>query len=179
MIAVRSGLTFAARQAAEQTIQARLIELLATRPPGALAFCPAIRGECDIAPAALSLQQRGWQLAMPVVERRQAPMVFRPWWPDMPMRVDPHGLPVPDTTLIIHPDVVLVPLVAFDAACHRLGYGGGYFDRTLSVLAPRPWMIGVAFALQRVASIAPQAHDRPLDRVITEKDDCNCAADAR
>ena len=66
------------------------------------------------------------------------------------------------------PNIILLPLVAFDRQGFRLGYGGGYFDRTLAALVPRPLAIGVGFELARVADIRPQAHDLPLDAVVTE-----------
>lgn len=172
MIAVRTGLTLAKRQICEAAIQQRLLAFFSQHQPGCLAWCPAIRGECDVQPAILLLAERGWQLSMPVVEARAAPMIFRPWQPDMAMRSDPHGIPIPDTDAIARPDWILAPVVAFDQAGFRLGYGGGYFDRTLASLQPPPIVLGIAFELQRVATLWPQAHDWPLDGVITEREAC-------
>ena len=84
------------------------------------------------------------------------------------MSVDRHGIPIPADGATLIPDVVLLPLVAFDARGFRLGYGGGYFYRTLAGLAPRPFSIGVGFEVARVDSIQPQEHDIPLDAVVTE-----------
>lgn len=172
LIAVRMGLSLAERQAWEAAIQERLLAFFATRRPGTLAWCPAVRGECDVAPAIVRLAERGWSLCMPVVEARAQPMVFRPWQPGIEMRSDPHGIPIPDTTARTQPDWILAPLVAFDEAGYRLGYGGGYFDRTLAQLTPPPIVLGLAFELQRVATVWPQAHDWPLDGVITERETC-------
>jgi 5,10-methenyltetrahydrofolate synthetase len=86
----------------------------------------------------------------------------------MPMTIDPHGIPVPDTTASVQPDIVLLPLLAFDAAGYRLGYGGGYFDRTLANAMPRPLAVGVGFDLNAVATTWPGQHDIPLDVVVTE-----------
>jgi 5,10-methenyltetrahydrofolate synthetase len=117
---------------------------------------------------------------MPVVVIPAAPMIFRAWTPATPMTTDRHGIPVPvdipaDPTTgdaviepNIAPDILLLPLVAFDAAGYRLGYGGGYFDRTLAARVPRPRAIGVGFELARVPDIRPQAHDLPLDAIVTE-----------
>jgi 5,10-methenyltetrahydrofolate synthetase len=106
---------------------------------------------------------------MPVVETLAAPMVFRPWTPEAAMGVDPYGIPVPaGTSVSPPPDFLLLPLVAFDDAGYRLGYGGGYFDRTLAVLSPRPVVCGVGFELARTADVRPQAHDVPMDLVVTE-----------
>ena len=82
------------------------------------------------------------------------------WVPDL--------IPVPATAAGPTPDVLLLPLVAFDAAGYRLGYGGGYFDRTLAAMHPRPLTIGVGFDLCAVADIRPERHDIPLDLIVTE-----------
>jgi 5,10-methenyltetrahydrofolate synthetase len=95
-------------------------------------------------------------------------MIFRRWTPDTEMALDRHGIPIPATGEELRPDVVLLPLVAFDPQGFRLGYGGGYFDRTLAAMVPRPLAIGVGFELGRVADIRPQAHDIPLDATLTE-----------
>jgi 5,10-methenyltetrahydrofolate synthetase len=84
------------------------------------------------------------------------------------MSEDRHGIPIPGGGPAIDPDIVLLPLVAFDTAGYRLGYGGGYFDRTLAARVPRPLAIGVGFELGRVADIRPQGHDVRLDAVVTE-----------
>jgi 5-formyltetrahydrofolate cyclo-ligase len=127
-----------------------------------------IRAEADCRPLVEHLIALGWQAAMPVVIRLDAPMEFRDWWPAAPMTADPHGIPVPATRVSAHPDVMLLPLVAFDEAGYRLGYGGGYFDRTLAAMKPRPMTIGVGFDLAAVKDIHPQRHDIPLDLIVTE-----------
>lgn len=105
---------------------------------------------------------------MPAVVGTDAPMTFRAWTADSAMIMDRHGIPIPADDAVLIPDVVLLPLVAFDARGFRLGYGGGYFDRTLAAIVPRPLAVGVGFELARVDSIHPQAHDIPLDAVVTE-----------
>lgn len=84
------------------------------------------------------------------------------------MIADRFGIPVPAYGDFVVPDVLLLPLNAFDDAGYRLGYGGGYFDRTLASIVPRPLAIGVGFTIGRVASIAPQPHDQRLDLIVTE-----------
>ncbi|MBK8760262.1 MAG: 5-formyltetrahydrofolate cyclo-ligase [Sulfuritalea sp.] len=133
-----------------------------------LAFCAPVRGEFDARPLVGELLARGWRAAMPVVVETGAPMIFRAWTPDCAMDTDRHDIPIPRNGPEIDPDIVLLPLVAFDAAGYRLGYGGGYFDRTLAARAPRPRAIGVGFELARVADIRPQPHDIRLDAVVTE-----------
>lgn len=168
-IAARAALTPAEHARLNRLVEGHLASELAPHCPGVLAFCWPIRNEFDARPLAASLLAAGWRAAMPTVVERNAPMVFRPWTPEGAMTQDPYGIPVPDSTAIAPPpDVVLLPLVAFDGQGFRLGYGGGYFDRTLAALVPRPLTLGVGFELARVADIHPEAHDIPLDRIVTE-----------
>jgi 5-formyltetrahydrofolate cyclo-ligase len=133
-----------------------------------LAFCAPVRGEFDARPLVGELLARGWRAAMPVVVEAGAPMVFRAWTRDCAMAADRHGIPIPREGPQVDPDIVLLPLLAFDPAGYRLGYGGGYFDRTLAARTPRPRAIGVGFELGRVPDIRPQPHDIRLDAVVTE-----------
>ena len=119
-------------------------------------------------PALLGLARRGAVPALPVVVKRAAPLAFRPWTPDTPLTPDRYGIPTPTTGDWVIPQVLLLPVNGVDAQGYRLGYGGGYFDRTLAALAPRPLAIGVGFEQARVADIHPEAHDMPLDALVTE-----------
>lgn len=168
MIAARQAMPAAAQEQASARILERLAGLLLDRPAGRLGFCWPIRAEVDCRPLVARLIAAGWQAAMPTVVVPDAPMEFRHWEPDAPMTLDPYGIPVPATPATTTPAVLLLPLVAFDAAGYRLGYGGGYFDRTLAACAPRPLTIGVGFELCAVATIHPEAHDVPLDLIVTE-----------
>ncbi len=167
-IAARLALPAGVRQAASTQVLDHLAGLLLPRPTGTIAFCWPIRAEVDCRPLIARLLAAGWRAAMPTVVAVDAPMEFRTWWPGAPMATDPYGIPIPATAVSCLPDVVLLPLVAFDAAGYRLGYGGGYFDRTLAACAPRPLAIGVGFALCAVPDIHPEAHDIPLDVIVTE-----------
>ncbi|HEV8678700.1 MAG TPA: 5-formyltetrahydrofolate cyclo-ligase, partial [Stellaceae bacterium] len=108
----------------------------------------------------------------PVVVDKKGPLEYRAWRPGEPLVDGVWNIPVPERREIVTPAVVLAPLVGFDAACYRLGYGGGYFDRTLAALSPRPsqrpWAIGVGFAVQQLATIYPQPFDVPMDLIVTE-----------
>jgi 5-formyltetrahydrofolate cyclo-ligase len=168
MIAARLAIPAERQASASARIRAALETLIAPLPAGLLAFCWPIRAEVDCRPLAERLGAAGWRFAMPVAERENAPMRFHAWWPDAPMTADPYGIPVPATAEAARPDVVLLPLVACDAAGYRLGYGGGYFDRTLATCAPRPLTIGVGFEICVVPTIHPEAHDIPLDCIVTE-----------
>ena len=167
-LAARLALSPAAHAAASRQIEDRLYALLAPRAPASLGFCWPIRGEFDPRPLAARLARLGWALALPAVAVRAAPLVWRAWTPQAALVPDEFGITTAAGADLPPPAVLLVPFVAVDPAGYRLGYGGGYFDRSLAALAPAPETIGVGFALGRVASVHPQPHDIPLDRIVTE-----------
>lgn len=167
-LAARMALDEQTRAALSARIEAHLAALLLPLVPQILAICAPVRGEFDARPLASRLIDQGWRVAMPVVTAVAAPMVFHAWTPTSAMRSDRYGIPIPADGAALIPDIVLLPLLAFDAQGFRLGYGGGYFDRTLAAMVPRPQAIGVGFELGRVADIRPEAHDIRLDAVVTE-----------
>jgi len=167
-LAARCALDDTRHAALTARTEVHLRAWLAARAPACLAFCAPINNEFDARPLAAELIAQGWRAAMPVVVAVDAPMVFHAWTPDAAMTTDRYGIPIPLSGEQVAPDIVLLPLVAFDAAGYRLGYGGGYFDRTLAAQVPRPLAIGVGFELARTASIRPQPHDLPLDLLVTE-----------
>ena len=130
--------------------------------------------EMDTAPLARALMAHGLELALPVVIQRDAPLVFRRWRPGDPLELDQAGCPAPlDLAGEITPDLIMVPLLAFDASGGRLGQGGGYYDRTLGALRageriPRIAAVGLAYAAQELDHLPMDAHDQPLDGVLTE-----------
>jgi 5-formyltetrahydrofolate cyclo-ligase len=113
-------------------------------------------------------RQRGARAALPVVVEKFAPLQFRQWWPGAPMTTGVYDLPFPDGTAVVVPEALLIPPVGFDAQGFRLGYGAGYFDRTLAAMTPQPLKIGVAYELSRMPTIQPQPHDVPMDFIVTE-----------
>jgi 5-formyltetrahydrofolate cyclo-ligase len=127
-----------------------------------------IHGEPDIRAAFAELVQAGVQLALPVVVARDAPLAFAAWTPGEPMVADGMGVMVPgDLHFVERPPALLVPCLGFNADGYRLGYGGGYYDRTLEG-APRPHTLGIAYACQQVA-FAQAPHDVALDVIVTER----------
>jgi len=126
------------------------------------------QGEFDPRFAIHRLRQRGARAALPVVLQKSAPLQFREWWPGVSTTKGVFNLPVPDGTEVLTPQALLIPPIGFDLHGYRLGYGGGYFDRTLAAMAPQPLKIGVAFELSRISTIQPQAHDIPMDFIVTE-----------
>lgn len=134
-------------------------------------FCLPWQGECAIEPLLVALAGEGWQVSVPVALTPNQPMIFRRWWPQVPLTRDRHGIAIPDTEPCAAPALLLIPLLGVDAHGYRLGYGGGYFDRTLAELAvhgQRPVCVGVGFELARIDTLAAQAHDQPLDALVTE-----------
>jgi len=140
-----------------------------------LAFCWPHQGEFDARPLVLRLLKSGWSACLPVVVAEAAPLAFRPWTPQVPLAPDRYGIPTPTAGDFVVPDVLLIPLVAVDERNYRIGYGGGFFDRTLAALAEggrRATAIGVGFELARVADTLPGPHDIALDLVVTEQGCC-------
>jgi len=128
-----------------------------------------IRGEPDLRPLLAALHHAGVIIVLPVVEVRAAPLVFRRWTPETKMVRGDWNIPVPPSDAeALTPDVMLAPCLGWDGGCYRLGWGGGYFDRTLAALAPRPVAIGIALSAARLNTIYPQPHDMPLDLIVTE-----------
>ena len=152
-------------------IQYHLMSWFSQQAPSSFSFCAAVRGEFDCQPLAVHLISLGWRASMAVATAPAKALVFREWSPAAAMSVDHYGIPVPQTTEVDAPEVLLIPLVAYDDEGYRLGYGGGFFDRTLAGLAdaqPKPIAIGVGFALSRVDSVLPQAHDQRMNLIVTE-----------
>lgn len=143
-------------------------EILGRMKPQTVGFYLPFKHEIDARPLVRDLLEQGWSAALPVVIEKKGPLEFRAWRPGMLMTPGVYDIPIPAERNIVKPDVLLVPLVGFDGANYRLGYGGGYYDRTLAAMLPRPSTIGVGFELSRLETIFPQAHDMPLDAIVTE-----------
>jgi 5-formyltetrahydrofolate cyclo-ligase len=115
------------------------------------------------------VRDRGGRCALPAVVARGKPLVFRPWNLGEPLAKGVWNIPVPATTEHVVPDIVIAPVVGFDRACYRLGYGGGFFDRTLATMKNAPRKLGVGFQQQALPTIHPQPNDVPMDMIITEE----------
>jgi 5-formyltetrahydrofolate cyclo-ligase len=134
-----------------------------------LAFCWPIKGEYDARHLARTLRERGTLTALPVVVAPRAPLAFREWHPGIALAKGPLDIPYPANSQELTPDAVLLPMNGWDAQGYRLGYGGGFFDRTLASLTKRPVVIGVTYELARMETIHPQEWDIPVDYVVTER----------
>lgn len=170
-LAARESLPPDVHRRLSQTLEAHLAKVLTRCQPRRLGFCWPVRGEFDCRPLVGRLVASGAQACLPRVMAPSEALRFCAWRPDSKMLVDRYGIHYPASGEMLTPDVLLMPVNAFDAAGYRLGYGGGYFDRTLAELAQqslKPLTIGIGFELARVPSIFPAAHDMPLDAVVTE-----------
>ena len=140
-------------------------------PAGAVVagFWP-MGSEIDIRPLLHALHERGHATALPVTPRRGLPLQFRRWSPGDTLQAGRLGILQPaDTAAIVTPDWLLVPLLAFDRAGRRLGYGGGYYDRTWAGV-PGASAIGVAFAAQEIAIVPTGPEDQPMTAIVTERE---------
>jgi 5-formyltetrahydrofolate cyclo-ligase len=167
LIALRMALPLATRREAGERIAAGIKDILRERP-GILGVYWPFRAEFDPRPLIDTLVAAGRAVALPVVIDKKGPLEYRTWTPGETLVAGVWDIPIPEKRDIVVPSTVLAPLVGFDPACYRLGYGGGYFDRTLAALSPRPLAIGVGFAFQRIATIHPQPFDIPMNVIVTE-----------
>lgn len=126
-----------------------------------------IRGEPDLRDWMRQRCAAGGCVALPVATAHGVPLKFREWRPGAPMARGLWKIPHPAEGKEVQPQIVLAPLVGFDRQGFRLGYGGGFFDRTLAVLRPRPLVVGVGYAATAIETIYPQPHDIGMDWIVT------------
>lgn len=134
-----------------------------------LAFCWPIKGEYDARHLARTLRERGALTALPVVVAPKTPLIFREWHPGVRLAKGVLDIPYPADSAEVNPEAVLLPMNGWDAKGYRLGYGGGFFDRTLAALAKKPLAIGISYERARLETIHPQDWDIPMDYVVTER----------
>ncbi|WP_018427798.1 5-formyltetrahydrofolate cyclo-ligase [Hoeflea sp. 108] len=126
------------------------------------------RGEPDLRPWLASVNARGGKTALPIAIQLGRPLTFKAYAPGDKLERGVWNIPVPATGPEVIPDIVIAPLVGFDGSGYRLGYGGGFFDRTLAALPRKALVIGIGYELARLPTIYPQPHDIPMDRIVTE-----------
>ena len=134
-----------------------------------LAFCWPIKGEYDARHLARTLRERGALTALPVVVAPKTPLIFREWHPGVQLAKGALDIPYPVSSPEVTPEAVLLPMNGWDAHGYRLGYGAGFFDRTLASLAKKPVTIGISYEFARLDTIHPQSWDLPMDYVVTER----------
>ncbi len=167
----RAAAHAAAGPSAAAVLAAHGLPFLPPRPSGIVSGFTSFRTEIDVIPLLARLAGDGWVTALPVVAADGAPLAFRRWIPGEPTVPGRFGIPVPhEASAELLPDVLLVPMLAFDRSGFRLGYGGGFYDRTVEWLrAAKPVVaVGVAYAAQEVAAVPRGRYDQPLDWIVTE-----------
>lgn len=126
------------------------------------------RGEPDLRPWMDSINARGGKTALPLVIDKGQPLVFKAYKSGDRLEKGVWNIPIPAEGDPVFPDIVISPIVGVDPDNYRLGYGGGFFDRTLAAMPFKPLVIGIGYELQRIPTIYPQTHDIPMDRIVTE-----------
>ncbi len=168
LMAARAALGAAAHRAKSRAIAARIDVFLPELRRGLVGIYWPIRHEWDPLPFARRFIAAGGGVALPVVIRLGLPLEFRRWTEDTEMAKGVYDIPYPAAGEAVTPAALIVPLLGFDDAGYRLGYGAGYYDRTFASFAAKPLGLGVGFALGRLATIHPQSFDIPMDHVVTE-----------
>jgi len=168
LIAARSALSPTVLEAWRQRID-RFLELsFPGLASSRLAFCWPIKGEYDARHFARTLRDKGALTALPVVVAPRTPLIFREWHPGIELAHGPLDIPYPVNSAEVAPSGVLLPMNGWDKQGYRLGYGGGFFDRTLASLNKKPVVIGISYEMARMETIFPQSWDIPVDYVVTE-----------
>jgi 5,10-methenyltetrahydrofolate synthetase len=166
LIAIRAALVD--RERLEAALRRRVADWLQRADVHAIGFYFPIHGEPDLRQVMaqwLALDERR-VAGLPVIVGET--LEFHAWTADAPMQAGDFGIPVPAQGRAVQPECLLIPCVGFDDKHFRLGYGGGYYDRTLTALVPFPLVVGIAFEATRLQSIDPQLHDVKMDVVITD-----------
>ncbi|MGH8676686.1 MAG: 5-formyltetrahydrofolate cyclo-ligase [Burkholderiales bacterium] len=169
LVAAREALDRETLESWRQQIDRHLIEGFSRLSRGVLAFCWPIRSEYDARHVARMLRERGALTVLPAIVAKGEPLVFREWHPGVPLASGPLDIAYPVSSREAVPDHVLLPMNGWDEGGYRLGYGAGYFDRTLASLERKPLVIGVSYEIARMPTIHPQSWDIPMDWVVTER----------
>ena len=170
--AAQRAAAFATLGPRPETACARLVEAVMAHAPRVVSAYRPFRSEIDPTPALEALIAAGVTVAAPVVVAKAHPLIFRAWAPGDPVERDGFGVETPLGGAEVTPDVVIAPLLLFDRAGYRLGYGGGFYDRTLALLRDRGRCaaIGFAFAAQETPSVPRNPLDARLDAIVTERE---------
>lgn len=167
LIATRLALPTAEREEHARLVARDLELLILVRLATIISVYWPFRGEPDLRPWMTAASAKGLRMALPVVIAKGQPLVFREWEPGARLERGLWNIPFPADGAVVVPTVVVAPLVGFDPDGYRLGYGGGFFDRTLAALSPTPLAIGVGHPAGAIATIYPQPHDIPMDWILT------------
>ena len=169
LVAARTALNHETLENYRHSIDAYLERSFPGLASAKLAFCWPIKGEYDARHLIRTLRERGALTALPVVVAPRAPLIFREWHPGVELAVGALQIPYPVGSPEVTPDAVLLPMNGWDGGGYRLGYGAGFFDRTLAALPKKPAVIGISYEMARLETIHPQSWDIPADWVVTER----------
>jgi 5-formyltetrahydrofolate cyclo-ligase len=175
---IRKAAHDALRETAPQLLAAQRFPLQPTLTRKVVSAFYPYKSEIETRHLLGKLAGEGWTTCLPIVIALGEPLIFRRWLPGQPTTPGMWDIPQPtDDAELVEPDVLLVPMMAFDRNGFRLGYGGGFYDRTLEVLRAKKTItaIGVAYSAQEVDSVPHDSHDQSLDYVLTEKGFHKCA----
>ncbi|TAL66907.1 MAG: 5-formyltetrahydrofolate cyclo-ligase [Burkholderiaceae bacterium] len=149
---------------------------LVGRPDTVIGAYWPIKGEFDPLPALHRWKEDGElqggpnmkRIGLPVVDRVHKTLTFHAWYPGCPMQEDAYDIPKPRDTEAVAPTLLFVPCLGYGAGGYRLGYGGGFYDRTLAALRPRPFTVGLGYTQGFIDDFEPEAHDMPLDAILND-----------
>ena len=167
LIAARLEIPIEERRRCGEEVAAELDRLIELRTGLIVSTYWPFRGELDLRDWMARAVARGIRVALPVVVEKGRPLIFREWFPGCRMERGVWNIPVPADGEVLAPDVTIAPLVGYDPGCYRLGYGGGFYDRTIASLSPRPQVIGVGHPVAAISTVFPQPYDIPMDLIVT------------
>lgn len=167
------------RLARNDALQRVMRVWLVERPDEVIGGYWPIKGEFDPLPALFRWQEAGMEadalgasrrrkIGLPVINKATKTLTFHRWYPGCPMEEDAYGIPKPKDTEIIEPTLLFVPCVGYGLGGYRLGYGGGFYDRTLNELKPKPFTVGLSYTLGFLPDLEPEPHDVPLDAILND-----------
>jgi 5,10-methenyltetrahydrofolate synthetase len=171
LIADRQALTD--RLARGNALQSVLRTWLVTRRDVVIGAYWPIKGEFDPLPALYRWQEAApddepRRIGLPVIDKASKTLTFHQWYPGCPMEADAYDIPKPKDTEVVVPTLLLVPCVGYGPGGVRLGYGGGFYDRTLAALEPRPYTVGLAYSHAFVPGLQAEPHDMPLEAILSD-----------
>jgi 5-formyltetrahydrofolate cyclo-ligase len=167
LIAARLELSAEYRSARTSAMADEMDRLIRFEPGMTVSVYWPIRAEPDLRPWMHAKWRAGIRIALPVAVALGEPLVFREWRPDARLARGLWNIPYPADGAEVIPGVVLAPVVGFDSAGYRLGYGGGFFDRTLARMTAKPLVVGLGYPEASIPTIFPQPHDIPMTRIVT------------
>ena len=163
----------AARKQAAKQMMGNFLRDVSMKEGTLIAGYWPVNAEISVMPLMVHLQHKGYACALPQMTKKNTPLVFRSWHEKTPMRVNAYDMKEPDPakSSIVSPDILIVPMLAFDPAGHRLGYGMGYYDLTLRHLKEKGLVlaVGVAYDMQRIDHVLVESHDCTMDMIVTDK----------